>query len=386
MKLRTYIFALLLLYLSLTTVSAYNNTYEDFDTSLIQGVEYSYQEPEKILITQITNNYEDLSLNLNEFVNSIYYYSITRLKLGNIPYHYILDESGNVYKTQNYDAIDIADSSYIVIGYLSNNGQLTGKAQSSLSSLVDDLSYKYGLQEYSINSYSIVESEDTFSKLELKESSELFRTSIDFLLKDWSGDDREHLKYSATIESVENEESVIIGNKLKVSVTIVNENDFVWTANRNPIYLSVKDAKESSFAENGVWDSFSKATHIESDIYVLPGKSTTLEFNIDPKVTPGKYSETFNLLKFDKEPFENSEFVVNFNVQKGDQRVVQIDSPEAGYVNIRTCRRFSCDQVDVVYDGEVYPIVEYDESCWYKIKYGEDKEGWFYCPYGNEIK
>ena len=386
MKIRSYVLALSILFLSITTVSAYNNSYEDFDTSLIQGVEYSYQEPKKILLTQILNSYENLSLNLSEFIDTIYYYSITRLKLGNIPYHYVLDESGNVYKTQNYDAIDIADGNYIVIGYLSNNGQLTGKAQTSLSNLVEDLSYTYGLQEYSTNAYSIIESEDTFSQIELNDPSELFKTSVNSVLKDWEGEEREHLEYSASIESLENDESVVIGNKLKVSVTIKNENDFVWTSDRYPIYISVKDSEDSKYSENEVWDSFSKPTHIAPDIYVLPGETVTLEFNIDPKVIPGEYSEIFTLLKFNKEPFVNSEFTVSFNVAKGDQRIVQIDSPKAGYVNIRTCRRFSCDQVDVVYDGEVYPIVEYHESCWYKIRYTEGKEGWFYCPYGNEIE
>ena len=386
MKIRSYILALLIFLFSFTTISAYNNTHENFDTSLTQGVEYSYQEPEEILLTQITNNYENLSLNLDEFINSIYYYSITRLKLGNIPYHYILDESGNIYKTQNYDSINISDGNYIVIGYLSNNGQLTGNSQTSLLNLVQDLSYQYGLKGYDISSYSIKETEGTFSEVELTDPNDLFKTSVDNILKDWEGDNREHLSYSASIESVENEQSVNIGSKLKVSVTIKNENDFVWTSNKFPIYISIKDSKDSIFAENEVWDSFNKPTHIGEGIYILPGETTVVEFNIDPKVAPGEYSETFTILKFNGEPFTGSEFTVNFNVEKGDQRIVQIDSPEAGYVNIRTCRRFSCDQVDVVYDGEVYPIVEYDESCWYKIRYSEGKEGWFYCPYGNEIE
>jgi hypothetical protein len=91
-------------------------------------------------------------------------------------------------------------------------------------------------------------------------------------------------------------------------------------------------------------------------------------------------------LKFDDEEFKGSEFTVEFTVEKGDQELVRIDSPEAGYVNIRNCRRFSCEQVDVVNDGEVYPVVEYHESCWYKIRYSEGKEGWFYCPYAEEVE
>ncbi|MDD2270357.1 MAG: SH3 domain-containing protein [Candidatus Dojkabacteria bacterium] len=386
MKIKNLIAVTILMLLSTPAVYARADVYEDFDTSLVQGIEYTYQEPKKILFTQIEGRYDTLALSPKEFLDTVYYYSITKLKLGNIPFHYALDESGNVYKTANYDALKITDESYIVIAYLSNNGQLNSNASNSLFKLVEELSYLYGLEEYDINNYSILQSESSFSKLKLIEPNKLFVDSLAVALKDWEGYDREHLKYSASIESVETPEAVVIGNDLSVKLSIKNSNDFVWTSDKYPIYISVKDSEESIFAVNEVWDSFSKATHVDSDEFLLPGEVLEIEFELDPKVAPGDYTETFTILKFVDEVFSNSEFTVKFKVEKGEQDIVRIDSPEAGYVNIRNCRRFSCEQVDVVNDGEVFPVIEYDESCWYKIRYAKDKEGWFYCPFAEKIE
>jgi hypothetical protein len=385
MNLKRYFIAIILVLISTAFVYAYTNVQANFDKSLVQGIEYSYQEPTKILFTQIEGRYDTLALNPEEFLDTIYYYSITKLKLVNMPFHYAIDESGNTYKTAPYDKLKITDDKYIVVGYLSNNGQVTNNAANSILDLAQDLSYRYGINDYEIHSYSLSQTENSFSKLTLSDANDLFINSIDKTLEDWEVNDREHLKYSAVIENVEYENAVVVGQKLHVKVLVKNNNDFVWSSDKNPIYVSTVDSEESIFAVNEVWDSFDKPTHIQSDTYVLPGETVEIQFDLDPKVLPGKHSAKFNLLKFKEEPFSGSEFTVDFNVEKGDQDLVKIISPEAGYVNIRNCRRFSCEQVDVVNDGEVYPIVEYHESCWYKIAYGENKEGWFYCPYGEEL-
>jgi hypothetical protein len=385
MKLKRVLIAVILLFFSTVIVYAYTNTQEDFDNSLVQGIEYSYQEPTKILFTQIEGRYDSLALNPEEFLDTVYYYSITKLKLGNMPFHYAVDESGNIYKTATYDALKITNDKYIVVGYLSNNGQLTNGAASSIVELTEDISYRYGIEEYDIYSYGLIETENSFSELTLIDPNDLFVNSVDSTLEDWEGYEMEHLEYIATVENIEYEDTVTVGEDLAIKVTIQNNNDFLWSSDKNPIYVSVKDLEDSIFAVNEVWDSFSRPTHIDSDTYVLPGETVEILFDLDPKVAPGEYSETFNLLKFDEQPFSGSEFTIEFNVEKGEQELVRITSPEAGYVNIRNCRRFSCEQVDVVNDGEVYPVVEYHESCWYKIAYGEDKEGWFYCPYAEEL-
>lgn len=303
-----------------------------------------------------------------------------------MPFHYAVDESGNVYKTSNYDLTLITDEPYLVVAYLSNNGQLGDKPGRSVLEVTEELSYTYGITGYEVKSFSLSEAEDSFSEIVIGEPSELFKNSIDVALEGWQGYEREHRNYTAEIVDVQYPESVEVGKDLEVTLTVKNVSDFIWTSDKYPIYVSTANSEESIFAVNEVWDSFSKATRVSSDEILLPEQEVELKFSLDPKVLPGEHSESFVLLKFEGEAFEGSEFTVDFVVVKGDQELVRIDSPEAGYVNIRNCRRFSCEQIDVVNDGEVYPVVEYHESCWYKIQYAEGKEGWFYCPYAEEVE
>ena len=57
-----------------------------------------------------------------------------------MPLHYAIDENGEIFKTQNYDAIKLTDQQYIVIGYLSNNPQISNKAKEAFLKLSDELS------------------------------------------------------------------------------------------------------------------------------------------------------------------------------------------------------------------------------------------------------
>ncbi|HCC67973.1 TPA: hypothetical protein DEP90_02045 [Patescibacteria group bacterium] len=384
MKIKTILLSIFFLTILATPILGYSDSYSDFDISLVAGVQYQYQESTKILFTQIEGNYDILNLSTEEYLDLIYYYSITKLKLGNIPFHYAINENGDIFKTQELDAIKLTDGKYIVVAYLSNNPVVSNKAKAAILEIANDLSFKYGITQYDTYSYNITESEDSLSKLELVDASNFFSASITSGLENWEISKREHVEYIAEIENVEYEESVEIGNTLSVKVTIKNGNDFVWLSDKYPIYISVKDSEESIYAVNIEWDSFSKPVHIPSDTYVLPGESIELTFNLDPKVLPGENSEVFNLHKFEGEEFTNSEFEVSFTVEKGDNKLVKIISPEYGYVNIRECRWYSCEKIEIAKDGEVYIVLKEEEG-WYQILFGQSKEGWVYSKYVREI-
>ena len=230
MNLKKYLLAILLFALTAIPVYAYTDSFQSFDNSLVQGIEYDYQEPTKILFTQIRGNYDSLPSSIEEYLDIIYYYSITRLKLGNIPFHYAIDESGNVYKTSQYEEIRITQEPYIIIGYLSNNGQMSNKAKTSVLQLTEDISNRYGIKEYENSKLTIKETEDSFSELVLDNSDQIFVESVNESLSDWEPSQRENKQYTASVENVENEESVEIGNRLSVTATLKNNGDTIWTS------------------------------------------------------------------------------------------------------------------------------------------------------------
>ena len=148
-------------------------------------------------------------------------------------------------------------------------------------------------------------------------------------------------------------------------------------------YISTKDSVDSVHAINSEWESFSKPTHIQDE--VVKSKDTTeISFNLLAKSKPGEYTQSFSFLKSAELPLKNTAFDVTFNIVKGDNTVIELVSPEYGFVNIRECRWYSCEKVEVADEGDVFVTTKKEEG-WYEIIYGNDKRGWVYQKYAREI-
>ncbi len=64
--------------------------------------------------------------------------------------------------------------------------------------------------------------------------------------------------------------------------------------------------------------------------------------------------------------------------------MVQVYSPQYGFVNIRTCRWSSCEIIDSPKEGSVYILLAEEEG-WYKIQYAPGVEGWAMGKYFKKI-
>lgn len=378
---------LLLSIVSVQAFSSYSQSSQQFDTSLTEEEGTIYSNPKKIYITQISTISSKLSRNPSLWVQSLYYYHITRLYLPDLPYNYLLDEDGTIYQGKSGGIganIQVEDlNNAIVIGYLSNNPVLTTTAESSLKEMIDTFTYDWGISTLKAISLKVEPQQNAASLIKVGDASSEFITSIKRTITEWKPNNQEHLKYKAKLESIEYPRESVIGGRIAVRVKFTNNNDFVWFTDTDPIYLSVKNNKESSMAINQVWASFSKPLSI-SDKHIKPGESFEVVFEMEAKVLMGEVNETFVLQKFEDQPFEGSEFEVNFTVVKGDNKLVQVNSPEFGFVNIRECKWASCKVIDSPKDGTVFILLG-EEDGWYKIKYGPEKEGWVVSRYLKKI-
>ncbi|HNW32813.1 MAG TPA: hypothetical protein PKL44_01015, partial [Candidatus Dojkabacteria bacterium] len=169
----------------------------------------------------------------------------------------------------------------------------------------------------------------------------------------------------------------------KIKVKFTNKNTFPWFTQSEPIYISTKSGEESKLAINKVWSSFSKPLEITNKI-IKPEESIEAEFEVEAKVLVGEISETFVLQKIGVGNFADSEFEIKFNVIKGSNTLVQVYSPQYGFVNIRTCRWSSCEIIDSPKEGSVYILLAEEEG-WYKIQYAPGVEGWAMGKYFKKI-
>lgn len=379
-----------MLFLALFSASSYaleitNRGDIQFDDALSE-TEVLYSQPKKIYITQVNSTNKSIKNDSASWIRNIYYYSITRLKLNDIPFNYLVDSSGNVYEVSKgigaNPGIEGGDN-IVLIGILDSTVSMTPRAETSLVQLVEQLSYRYGIKEWDFVNLSIVMNENERSFLRAESSKTSSSEAVAQALSSVPWSETEHLDYKASIEKVEYLKDIEVGKRLDVVVTVKNENDFPWFGDTTYIYVSTKEGKESAYSVNSVWDSFSKPTHIKERI-VKPGETVNIPFQMMGKSKPGEYREEFLLTKDTSTPFEGSSFEVVFNIVAGSNKLVEIVSPEYGFVNIRDCRWFSCEKMDVANHGDVFVTTKKEEG-WYEIKYNEESLGWVYQKYIKEL-
>jgi len=348
-----------------------------------------YSLPQKIYISQLEGYNKEFLGKPNEWIKALYYYSVTRLGLNDIPYNYLIDKSGNIYEgARGGEGINPGlegGQNVVLIGIMDNNTTLAPRTSEALNSLVQELSYKYGIKNtnWEFVELKLKKSSDKVSYMTYSVSTGELRSSIVSSLAEVQWSDSEHLKYKGSIVSVDYAKEVEVGNRLDVKVKIKNENDFIWFGDLSYIYVSTVDSKETPHAINMEWESFSKPTHLQN-VNVKPGETVEVTFQMEAKSKPGEYKESFYFMKSADNIIEGSNFDVEFTITRGNNKLIQLTSPEFGYVNIRECRWYSCKVLEVADEGWVYAIIKKEEG-WYQIKFGKDQTGWVYQKYAKEI-
>ncbi|HOC97394.1 MAG TPA: hypothetical protein PKJ54_03880, partial [Candidatus Pacearchaeota archaeon] len=107
-----------------------------------------YSLPQKVYISQLEGYNKEFLGKSNEWIKALYYYSVTRLGLNDIPYNYLIDKSGNIYEgARGGEGINPGlegGQNVVLIGIMDDSTTLAPRTSEALNSLVQELSYKYG--------------------------------------------------------------------------------------------------------------------------------------------------------------------------------------------------------------------------------------------------
>ncbi len=363
----------------------------EIDEALSEQEATQYAQPTKILVSQIKTQSHALSTSPREWFKTLYYYTITRLGYADIPYNFVVDRNGNVYEGRKGGVGVLPEveggSGVVLVGYLSNSSDITLNANTAFKSLLEDISYKYGIAQENVEVVKLTHLKSGEGRLTAKSRYEkiadLFAESLSTLLPEIEFSSIEHLEYDVEISKVEYPKNVKLGEKLPVTVEFINKNNFAWFTDRDYIYVSTEDGENSVFAVNGVWDSFSKPVSV-SDKTVLPGETVKVEFEMHALLLPGNHSQKFNIMKLPDRVFSESDFEVAFAIDKGDLNLVQVVGTPGGVLNARGCPSPNCEPIAQVVEGQVMIMLERSVG-WYKVRYEGEKEGWVYGPYIKEL-
>lgn len=373
---------------SITHAVEYTRSDSKIDTSISDQTTRKYAQPQSIYVVQISSLDPLMEKNPLTWFKTLYYYSVTRLGFVDIPFTYVIDRDGNLYKGRdggdNVSPELLADEGAVVIGYLTNSSDVTPQAKETLRNLVSKVSRTYGIPQKSLKvaQMDIIKGGNSATKSNMKVINTTFSQSVMTSLDGVTYSDKENITYKAEILETKHDSSVKAGEKLSVTLKVKNTNDYPWFTSKDYIYVSVKDSKDSKFAINGVWDSFSKPISIE-DRTILPGEEFELTFEMQALLLPGKHKETFEILKSPDNIFENSEFTINFEILKGEFDLVQVVNTPI--LNVRECPSGGCKSITTLDEGQIVVLLENNLAGWYRVRYSDKKEGWVFGQYIREL-
>jgi uncharacterized protein YgiM (DUF1202 family) len=387
----TVILGVVTLLLPLSSVVSYQSIEREslgFDETLAVDTDPEYAYPEKILLTKVTTPNSELEADPESWSKLIYYYYITRLGFGEIPYNYLLDKEGNIYDMrEGYDGVvpELKEfEGVVIVGYLSNGSEITQSAGLALSEFIEEYSFRYGIESKEIAAVetSVAEKEDenSLSLIEYNADNSYLSQELAAIKNSTKFYDEGNLDLTAEVLSVDAPDSVKVGQQFNVTVEFENNSEYPWFTQNDFFYLVTADSEDSEFAVNGVWDSFDTVTEI-SEGTVMPGTNYSLEFPMRAMKLPGDYSQRFKLTRLYGGEIEGSQFDVSLSVeQSSDIQLLKIKETDTGYLNVRSAPSFSGEVIRQVDVGSKWVTTD-QQGGWYKISLNDEVDGWVYAQY-----
>lgn len=349
-----------------------------------------YIKPSKIVVSRVDSTDRTLEATPDKWIKYIYYYLQSRLGFQDIPYNYFVDKSGNIYQGKSgfEGAVpELANNEGVItIGYLSNSNEFTSAATRALRNIIGESSARYGISANSVvaGKLSLVaKTNNTPAKVNYALDSSAFTTEFNDIKQGITFSTSDTLSYDLSVEDLKYAKEVKAGEKLTVELNVKNNAKTPLFLSDGDIFLMTADGQNSSFAVNGVWDSFKDVLSLEEGA-ILPGKSLPVKFEMQALLLPGPNKQSFKFARLGKSDILNSNFDVEFSIVKGDFQLVEIIETETGTLNIRENPAFNGKVLAEVEVGRIV-IMTGEQEGWIKIKYTDTLEGWVLGRYAKKL-
>jgi len=357
------------------------------DESIVED-DNLYSNPEQILVVPITIN-KDLSLTDSEWYKGIYYYTVDRLGLADMPYHYLITESGNIFKGNKYGdekQINLTDfsSHSIIIGYV-NRGNTTNidpRAEKGLKELILQIGNYNNInpKNTTVRSLRFKRNKDAKTIDVIAEKTfGSWESSVTKITASISGFSPIQKDYSAEVVSkTVLTEEVDPGQEINVSIVLKNIGQNGNYADSNSELILTKFGSGSSvFYINNVWMSQTQTAIMSEGQNLLPGQEFRADFKIKAPLYIGQVSETFELRTFSGAKVQTSNIEILINVRRTDKQIIAIKNNSAGFVNVYNQSYTSSGVALRAVTGERFFLLEQNsQTLWAKIDLGNGQVGW----------
>lgn len=356
------------------------------DESLSSDIEVNHHRPRQILVYHIAPSQGYLANDTVGWMRLFHYYIITRLDFPDMPFNYVVDSSGRI-----YEAIEGSEgrASYIdgeegslIIAYLAESSDFTPSATRGLKNIIESYSHKFGIPKKNVYPVELIITPD--SELPTYQLSQgFFRENFLSMINNFEYSDSANLSLSGEIRNLNYERNIVLGETLEVSVLLRNKDTFPWYIDDGFVFLSTIDGEASDFRINQVWDSFSVPVSLDGKT-VLPGEEIEVVFELGTEGSlPGNYEESFQFFTLPENRVRGTEFKIEFELDKGDRKIVQIRPTNTGALTVYGCPSYTCEMVAGAISGEKYLVLD-EEDAWYKISV-DGVEGWVTIHYATLV-
>ncbi len=373
----------------------YSRKQMGFDESLATKRE-EMEVPRQVYIFPIRTEDEDLKTDSKRWVDNLYYYTITNMHFPDIPFNYVLSTEGEVYGVRENPAINSltlpGQPTAVLVGVLLD-GEINTQQATSLQELLADLNSIYGIQKDEVETVKLAFAhQDTgdgekvpgLYEIRLVQAGDAFINSVRDAIAGVDYASAPRVDVALSIEDVKYDVKVRLGEKLPVEFTLRNDGtDPLVVGENNSLLLKTADDKDSPFAVSGVWPSLDTPILIDNMI-LKPEESKIFKFDMFASVLPGSQSQSFHIVDHDGNEIDGTEFTVDFAIERGDAKILEIKDTDTGYLNVRKGPALNSEKVSQVGVGERFVWTEKD-GAWYKIKYSDSAEGWVYARYVREL-
>ena len=359
----------------------------DIDESIVKD-NSNYSNPVDILLAPIEVN-KDFNLTDTSWYKGIYYYTVDRLGFPDMPFHYLVSESGKVYKGNKFgDEKQIAVTDFsqnpVIIAYIhkGNTTSIDPRAEQAIKDLV--------LQVANYN--NINPSKAALRSLRFKRNKESktievlaekafgnWESSFNKIVNSITGFSPIQKEYSAEITQVNvTADEVNPGEEVNVSLNVKNTGqNGNYSSSNSEIMLTKVGSGSSIFYINNVWSSQTQTAIMTDAQNLLPGQELQFNFKIKAPLYVGQISETFELRTFSGSKIQSSNIEIKLNVRKGDKTIVAIKNNAAGFANVYSTNSTSSSVLLRAVSGERFFLVSENlQSLWASIDLGNGQVGW----------
>jgi len=358
------------------------------DTSITRE-DLSYSTPESIVIVPIFQQDDTVNMNSNRRYRGLYYYLIQKLGFSDIPFHYVVSQSGEVYEgnsggDEREVHVEGIGNNILLIGYLADSlrSSFDPRSTASLIDLLTDVANRNSINPNRIQISGLKFVRDQEKQTVNMSKSELFgnwniavKNLIDEVAPRYSPTQK---SYSAEVMQVTlPTEELVAGEETVVSVRIKNTGTTgMYGGSNSEIVLTKQDGSRSLFFIENEWLSNSQVSIMVDNRNLLPGLEDIFDFKVKAPLHIGEITEVFELRTLNGNRIESGTVELKVNVKRGDKRIVEIQNTELGYLRVRGEPSTVGNEIGRVSSGERFFVLEDAGNGFIRIDLGEGKSGW----------